>query len=1406
MTVTYTVTDAQTGCSTAVTADLTVDPLPIVAAIAGGATNVCLNSSTVAFTDATVPGVWSIQAGTGNATITTGGVVTGTAAGTVTVTYTVTDGTSGCVNAATQTLTVDALPVIAAIGGGGTNVCLNSTTAPFTDATTGGTWSILAGSGTATITTGGAVTGTGVGVVTVVYTVTSGTTGCTSEVTQDLTIDPLPTVAAIGGGQTDVCINSSTVAFTDATTGGTWNVENGTGTATITTGGVVTGTAEGTVTVTYTVSDGTCSASTTAPLTVHALPVVAAITGTSTLNIGTTTQLADATAGGTWSSDTPANATVDQTSGLVSGVGVGTATITYSFTDGNGCTSEQTLLVTINAAAAITITADYHKIYGSLLTGPVIVNSPDFTIVSGTMLPGDDISSVTLDFAAGTQSTDPATTYTGSVTVSGATGTFNPANYIFNYTNGNLIVDPAELTITATSVIKQFGTELISAMDSLATDFTAVGLQNGEVIDSLFINYGNGALATDPAGPYPGQVSVSTPYYGHSTVDPLIAFDPNNYAITTVPGDITVEQAGVLTIVARPVNKEYGALLTGFTGNSSPLYGQAFATIGLQNLDIIDHVTIEYGDGAAINDPVGTYQGQVKISNAGGTSFNPANYSGIVYEDGDIIIGKKALTVTAESKSKPYDGATYSPFTSTITGFVSPDNVSVVTGSVTYSGSAVVAKNAGSYVISPVLTGLDATNYSFTGVNGTLTIGTIPLTITAKDVQKPHGNVLTRLVNVSASSYITYSVLATGETLNLITISFGPGWESSAPVGPYPGSVIPSAPVGLNFKTTNYDITYVPGTITVGKVPLTITADNKNKCYDGAAYSGGFSVTPKGFINGDDWTSLTGTLTYSGTAFPAKTAVGSYTIIPAGYSSDKYDITYVSGTLAINDVPAAFAGSAQTICSGTQLYLGSPAVSGHTYSWSSVPAGALPSIAQPSVTPDVTTTYTLVEKITATGCENSNSVKITVNPTPAAVAYVGPAPAICTGDAVSLGTAAVSGNTYSWTSIPSGFTSTVANPTDTPLSSTTYYLTETNTASQCSATNHVVVTVNSIPSPNLDGEIKVCQGSEVVYGTESAKVGYAWEISSGGSIVEGGTSTDYTVKIKWNSEGAQWVKVNYTNGTSCNAVAPAVLNVTVTPGAGDAGVITGPTAVCAGTKSNYSVAAIANATTYSWVLPDGATFDSGEGTQNIVVNYALNATSGTITVKGKSACSSGAASNLDISVTEKPGDAGEILGETSFSAGTFGAEYSVAPIDNVTNYEWTLPAGATIATGAGTNSITVDFGATAVAGNITVVGSNTCSSGAPSSLSLSVPDKKFSLYPVPSDGTFTAAISFPVESTFNIAIYDHLGNKIMEIEDAKTVGGEYHKLINLGSISNGLYFVKFYNASFNEVRKLLINR
>jgi hypothetical protein len=58
-----------------------------------------------------------------------------------------------------------------------------------------------------------------------------------------------------------------------------------------------------------------------------------------------------------------------------------------------------------------------------------------------------------------------------------------------------------------------------------------------------------------------------------------------------------------------------------------------------------------------------------------------------------------------------------------------------------------------------------------------------------------------------------------------------------------------------------------------------------------------------------------------------------------------------------------------------------------------------------------------------------------------------------------------------------------------------------------------------------------------------------------------------------------------------------------------------------------------------------------------------------------------------------------------------GIPYSVDLIGNATGYTWNLPAGATIASGTNTNSITVDFGSSAVSGNITVYGTNTCGSG-----------------------------------------------------------------------------------------------
>ena len=73
-----------------------------------------------------------------------------------------------------------------------------------------------------------------------------------------------------------------------------------------------------------------------------------------------------------------------------------------------------------------------------------------------------------------------------------------------------------------------------------------------------------------------------------------------------------------------------------------------------------------------------------------------------------------------------------------------------------------------------------------------------------------------------------------------------------------------------------------------------------------------------------------------------------------------------------------------------------------------------------------------------------------------------------------------------------------------------------------------------------------------------------------------------------------------------------------------------------------------------------------------------------------------------------PGAAGPITGPLSGNvcAGQTGVFYSIDPIPDATAYVWVLPAGATIAAGSNTNQITVSFSPTAVAGNITVFGTN----------------------------------------------------------------------------------------------------
>ena len=316
-----------------VTVVVTVNASP---AAISGPNNVCIYSSTTV-SDVTGGGLWT-STFPGIASIDPSlGTVTGNAAGNTDITYTITS--TGCY--AIEAFTVNALPVIAAIGGV-THQCLGLTST-LTETTGGGVWSSAAPA-TASIGLTGIVTGNLLGTTTMSYTVTNGF-GCVNTVTTPDTVTSFPVVDAITG-LSSVCVNSS-ITLSDNTLSGVWSSSN-TSMATINAStGDMTGVSAGALTITYTVTNNFgCATSVTMPETINPLPVVLPITGSSNECAGTIMQLNDAIAGGTWSSSNTSVATVNST-GVVSGIAFGSDNISYTVSSGLGCLNTAVYAITI---------------------------------------------------------------------------------------------------------------------------------------------------------------------------------------------------------------------------------------------------------------------------------------------------------------------------------------------------------------------------------------------------------------------------------------------------------------------------------------------------------------------------------------------------------------------------------------------------------------------------------------------------------------------------------------------------------------------------------------------------------------------------------------------------------------------------------------------------------------------------------------------------------------------------------------------------------------------------------------------------------------------------------------------------------------------------------------------------
>ncbi len=412
---TYTVTGTDANnCTNTATTTVTVNALPTVTANTTLA-EVCAGG------DVTLSGSGANTYAWDNA-VTDGTAITPTATKTYTVTGT---GANNCVNTATTTVTVNALPTVTA----------NTTLA---EVCIGGDVT-LSGSGANTyawdnaVTDGTAITPT----ATKTYTVTgTGANNCVNTATTTVTVNALPTVTAnttlaevcIGGDVTLSGSGATTYAWDNAVTDGT----------------AITPTATKTYTVTGTDANN-CTNTATTTVTVNALPTVVANTTLAEVCAGENVTLSGSGAT-TYAWD---NAVTDGTAITPTA----TKTYTVTGTDANICTNTATTTVTVNALPT------------------VVANTTLAEVCAG--------ENVTLSGSG-------ATTYAWDNAVTDGTAITPTATktYTVTGTDANICTNTATTTVTVNTLpaAELTGTATICSSGSTNLAITLTGTQPWEVV------------------------------------------------------------------------------------------------------------------------------------------------------------------------------------------------------------------------------------------------------------------------------------------------------------------------------------------------------------------------------------------------------------------------------------------------------------------------------------------------------------------------------------------------------------------------------------------------------------------------------------------------------------------------------------------------------------------------------------------------------------------------------------------------------------------------------------------------------------------------------------------------------------------------------------------------------------
>lgn len=318
-------------------------------------------------------------------------------------------------------------------------------------------------------------------------------------------------------------------------------------------------------------------------------------------------------------------------------------------------------------------------------------------------------------------------------------------------------------------------------------------------------------------------------------------------------------------------------------------------------------------------------------------------------------------------------------------------------------------------------------------------------------------------------------------------------------------------------------------------------------------------------------------------------------------------------SLQVNPLPSVSASAPNdSICFGDSIVLsGNGAVN---YTWEILGGASLGSGSSVQVAPTAATSY-VVTGTDAIGCENKDTISITVNPAPTLSAANGTL-SVCP-DVVGIPYWVINPNSnsnYIWTI--SGGTVASGQGKDTVFvdwgaagTGTVSVIEETDLG--CPSEPVVLtVSINALLTPIAPtGTATICanDGLGLVYTAFSTPGStYTWFIS-GGTIVSGGNTN--TVTVNWNIAGPAigyiwYQEQSITPTTVCLGISDTMM-IQINP-APTTSAVTGINSICVFDSTTLSVANTSGST-YQWTATNG-TISSGNGTNTITAGWNVDGT------------------------------------------------------------------------------------------------------------------------------------------------------------------------------------------------------